>query len=313
MHRSQLRAVQSAPIDRAPCDVERKVLVCYEYIAFGNCLVLHMELFDRVAHRLKLRDVRLLHAVVKLKSMAKAAAYLNMSQPAVSKAVAQLEHVLGVKLLDRSRQGIAPTEYGQALLDCGAAMFDDLRQGVQRIEFLADPAAGEVRLGCHPFMAVSLVAAVVDRLSRSHPRIVFRLVIAEADKLLYELSERNVDLLITRKWSPIEDERMSFELLFEEIIHCRNRSPQSLGSAAENWAGRADGGSVDIATAGDWLRRGRGGSVSFMRPRLSSSDRRDQPTRGAHQLTDHWALSHDLSGFRPAISKQALRAQGVAH
>ena len=175
-----------------------------------------MELFDRVAYRLKLRDVRLLHAVVRLKSMAKAAAHLHMSQPAVSKAVAELEHVLGVRLLDRSRQGVAPTQYGQALLDCGAAMFDDLRQGVQRIEFLADPAGGEVRLGCHPFMAVSFAAAVVDRLSRSHPRIVFRLVIAEAEKLLYELSERNVDLLITRKWSPIADERMSFEPLFEE-------------------------------------------------------------------------------------------------
>lgn len=110
-----------------------------------------MELLDRVAYRLKLRDLRLLSAVVRLRSMAKAGIQLNISQPAVSKAIGELEHVLGVRLVDRSRQGIEPTEYGRALVDCGVAVFDDLRQGVKKIEFLTDPTVGEVRIGCHPF------------------------------------------------------------------------------------------------------------------------------------------------------------------
>ena len=57
-------------------------------------------------------------------------------------------------------------------------MFDDLRQGVKNIEFLADPAAGEVRIGCNPSLAASFVSAVVDRLSRRYPRIVFHVVAA---------------------------------------------------------------------------------------------------------------------------------------
>ncbi len=61
-----------------------------------------------------------------------------------------------MRLLDRHRQGIEPTEYGRALLDCGVAVFDDLRQGVKNIEFLADPTAGEVRIGCNPLLAASL-------------------------------------------------------------------------------------------------------------------------------------------------------------
>src|SRR5882724_5423138 len=111
-----------------------------------------MELIDRVAYRLKLRDLRLLDTVVRLRSMAKAAARLNISQPAVSKAIAELEHVIGVRLVDRSRQGIEPTEYGRALLDCGVAVFDDLRQGIKNIEFLANPTAGEVRIGSTVFL-----------------------------------------------------------------------------------------------------------------------------------------------------------------
>src|ERR1700716_3526055 len=101
-----------------------------------------MELIDRVARRLKLRDLRLLDTVVRLRSMAKAAIELNISQPAVSKAIAELEQMFGVRLVVRNRQGIEPTEYGRALLDCGLAIFDDLRLGVKNIEFLADPAVG---------------------------------------------------------------------------------------------------------------------------------------------------------------------------
>ena len=175
-----------------------------------------MELIDRVAHRLKLRDLRLLDTVVRLRSMAKAAVRLNISQPAVSKAIAELEHVFAVRLVVRNRQGIEPTEYGRALLDCGAAVFDDLRQGVKNIAFLADPAAGELRIGTTTFLAASFVSALVDRLSRRYPRIVFHLVTGYTETLHRELAERNVDLLIIRGSGPIADPRYDFEFLFDD-------------------------------------------------------------------------------------------------
>ena len=102
---------------------------------------------DRVRHRLKLRDVDILVAVIQTGSMGKAASVLNMSQPAVSKAIAYLEHTLGVRLLDRSRQGVEPTPYGRALIKRGVAIFDELRQGVQDIASLTDPTVGEIRMG----------------------------------------------------------------------------------------------------------------------------------------------------------------------
>ena len=110
-----------------------------------------MQLSDRIGRRMKLQDLHVLMTVVQAGSMGKAAQRLNTSQPNISRSIAELEHALGVRLLDRHRQGVEPTEYGRALLDCGVAVFDDLRQGVKNIEFLADPAAGEVRIGCIPF------------------------------------------------------------------------------------------------------------------------------------------------------------------
>src|SRR5258705_12006492 len=105
-----------------------------------------MKLIDRGVHRLKLRDLRLLDVVVRSRSMAKASAQLNLTQPAVSKAVAEMEQMLGVRLVDRSRGGIAPTPHGRALLKRGTAIFDEPRQGVTENESLSDPTAGEVRI-----------------------------------------------------------------------------------------------------------------------------------------------------------------------
>src|SRR6266550_8326105 len=107
----------------------------------------NMRWADRIGRRLKLRDLHVLSVVVQWGSMAKAARHLAVSQPVVSAAIADLEHVIGVRLLDRGRQGVEPTEYGRALLDGGTAMFDDLRQAVKKIEFLANPKVGEVRVG----------------------------------------------------------------------------------------------------------------------------------------------------------------------
>jgi DNA-binding transcriptional LysR family regulator len=63
--------------------------------------------------------------------MAKAAAEFAISQPAVSKAIADMEHTLGLRLLDRSRNGIQPTAYGRALVRRGVAVFDELKHGVE--------------------------------------------------------------------------------------------------------------------------------------------------------------------------------------
>src|SRR6266853_1941130 len=101
-----------------------------------------MDEIERIERRLKLHDLRVLISVVEAGSMGKAAERLGTSQPAVSRTIADLEYALGVRLLDRSPRGIEATLYGRALINRGIAAFDELRQGVKDIEFLADPTTG---------------------------------------------------------------------------------------------------------------------------------------------------------------------------
>jgi DNA-binding transcriptional LysR family regulator len=175
-----------------------------------------MELSDRIGRRLKLQDLHVLMAVVQAGSMSKAAALLNTGQSAISRSIGELERALGVCLLERGPRGVEPTQYGRALLNGGAAVFDDLRQIVRNIEFLSDPAAGEVRVGCNLSVAASFVSAVVDLVSRRYPRIMFQLTM-EADALR-DLHDRKLDFVILRKIDAIADERLGFEILFDDSL-----------------------------------------------------------------------------------------------
>ena len=172
---------------------------------------------DRIGRRIKLSDLHILLAVAQSGSMAKAANQLAVSHPVVSRSISDLEHTLGVRLLERNPRGVELTQFGRAMLHRSHAAFDELRQGVKDIEFLSDPTAGEVRIGTTPPPAASFVSAVIDRLSRRYPRIVFR-VMAEAGSQQGQrrnLNERRVDLMIFRNVAAVADEQTHFEFLFE--------------------------------------------------------------------------------------------------
>ena len=171
----------------------------------------------RIGRRLKLRDLHILGAVVQWGSMAKAAKHLSMTQPAVSNAIASLEHTLGVRLLDRSSKGVEATIYATALIKRGLVAFDELRQGIKDIEFLADPTRGEVRIGCPESLSAGLVPAIIERLSRRHPQITVYIVDAQpAATGFRELRERSVDLLLGRVFEPFSEDDVSMEVLCED-------------------------------------------------------------------------------------------------
>ncbi len=114
----------------------------------------------QIGRRLRLRDLFVFFTVVRKGSMAKAAAELAVSTPAVSEIIADLEHALGVRLLDRSPQGVVATTYGEALMRRGEAAFDELKQGVREIEFLADPTSGEIRVASTDSLAITVLPAL---------------------------------------------------------------------------------------------------------------------------------------------------------
>ena len=176
-----------------------------------------MQWSDRVGRRLKLRDLHILLAVAKSGSMGKAAVDLAISQPSVSKAIADVEGTLGLRLLDRGPKGIEPTMFGHAVLKCGVAVFDELRRGVTELEHLVDPSAGELYVGCTETMAAGFASHIIDVLSRQYPRVVFHLVSADRNTLLNrELSQRTIELVIAPTAGLPPEGDTDCEVLFDD-------------------------------------------------------------------------------------------------
>jgi DNA-binding transcriptional LysR family regulator len=176
-----------------------------------------MERSEHISRRLKLRQLEVLIAVARWGNMAKAAEELAITQPVVSKTIADLEDTLGVRLFDRDRRGVELTLYGQALLDRSVALFNDLRSGITELQFLSDPTAGELRIGSSDAVASGMLAAIISRLSRRHPQLSYEVTLGGGltDLQHRELQARSLDLVIGRLPNSVPDD-LDAEALYSD-------------------------------------------------------------------------------------------------
>jgi DNA-binding transcriptional LysR family regulator len=211
---------------------------------------------ERIGRRLKLRDLHVLRAAARLGSLGKAANELAISQPAVSKAITDLEGLLGVRLLERSPRGVEPTIYGQVLLNRSIAVFDELKQSVSDIDSLGDPTTGEIRIACPLAIASTLIPPAIESFVAKHPRAVLHfdeVTAASMTRNFHELRERQYDFILER-WSPLVEDHstrddISIEFLFNDPLVI-------VAGPKSRWAGRRR--KVDLAELLDepWIMQG---------------------------------------------------------
>jgi DNA-binding transcriptional LysR family regulator len=261
--------------------------------------------WDRyIGRRLSLRDLHVFFAVAQSGSLAKAAAELRVSQPAVSQLIADLEHGLGAKLFDRTSRGVALTIYGRALLARGRAAFDELKQDVRDIEFLSDPAAGEVKVGC-PEAIAAILPPTVERFCRLYPRVVLDVDQEGFDTFATKLRERSLDLALQRlRRHPLADDRFfddfNVEILFDDqlVVAAGLESP---------WARRRK---IDLAELVDepWILAGPNSwnqpiiSEAF-RARGLSMPRISLRTFSVHLRTNMLGSGHFITTFPNSVAR----------
>ena len=171
---------------------------------------------DRIGRRLKPQELHIFLAVVEHGNMAKAAEHLSISRPVVSKAVASLERIVGVRLFDRTSSGVEPTRYGEALFKRGVGLFDELRQTVRELEFLADPNSGELRVGCTEVTAAGFVSALIAEITKQYPGLAIRTELGSVVQQYPQLRERRCELFIARAPAAEVEPDTERELLFHD-------------------------------------------------------------------------------------------------
>lgn len=187
-----------------------------------------MKWTDRIGRRVKLRDLHIALAVAEAGSMTRAAEELAVSYPVVSKTISELEHTLGVKLFDRSISGVEPTHYGRALLQSGTAVFDEMRKGLQQIEFIKQPDAGELRIGSSIVTDAGLLPAMIEQFARDYPRAVVHVLPENIAIQQYDnLRGRKVELVMGRLPATMSEPDLVAEPLMHEpnVVAAGSDSP----------------------------------------------------------------------------------------
>jgi len=262
----------------------------------------------RIGRRLRLRDLHIFFTAVQRGSMAKAAQTLGVTQPAVSKVIAELEHTLGVRLLDRGARGVEPTKYGRALLARSNAAFDELRQSVKDIEFLADPTVGEVRIGCQETFAAAILPSVIRRFSQAYPRVVLH--VEQLGSLAAEssaLRDRTIDIGMFLLVKP-HDEKLFADDLNVEVLFLERMVV--VAGKQSKWAHRRK---IDLAELVDepWVLT-ESDTLSYLRVAEAFAARGlGVPKRILQTLSSHIRVNLASSGSHIAtVANSTLRVYG---
>ncbi|MFB5148503.1 pca operon transcription factor PcaQ [Burkholderia orbicola] len=174
---------------------------------------------NRIADgRVKFRHLQCFLAVAQLGGVQKAAESLSITQPAVSKTIAELEAILGVKLFERGRHGAQPTREAQLFMPHANACVLALRQGVGLLAREGGAAAATLEIGMLPTVAASLAPALMKVLTARWPRIVVRIATAANAELLERLKAGAIECAIGRLSEPERMIGLAFEQLYNEPL-----------------------------------------------------------------------------------------------
>ncbi|MBN3788753.1 pca operon transcription factor PcaQ [Burkholderia sp. Ac-20353] len=174
---------------------------------------------NRIADgRVKFRHLQCFLAVAQLGGVQKAAESLSITQPAVSKTIAELESILGVRLFERGRQGAHPTREGQLFMPHANACVLALRQGVGLLAREGGGAAATLEVGMLPTVAASLAPALMKALAARWPRAVVRIATAANAELLERLKAGAIECAIGRLSEPERMIGLAFEQLYNEPL-----------------------------------------------------------------------------------------------
>lgn len=142
------------------------------------------------------RHMAVVHAIVEHGTFNKAAEALDLSQPALSKAISLLEHRVGVKIFDRGARGSVLTEAGRIVARGAQNMNSLLARTEAEISFRSHGISGPFNVGATPSMMLDLVPAAVARLSNDGLPLAFTLLEGLDDRLMAALQCGEIDLLI---------------------------------------------------------------------------------------------------------------------
>ena len=202
------------------------------------CRILYTEI-DMNLDRVKQRHIRVFVEIAQRKSISAAAAALNSAQPAVSRSLAELEDILGARLMERSRAGVTLTPVGEMFLHYAGASIAALRQGLDGVAQAQMGLEQIVRIGALPSVAGRIIPAAAARMKAAAASVTLSVISGPQGYLINELRLGRIDYVVGRLGAPDSMAGLSFAQLYLERVALVARPGHPL-LAAPSVAGIAD-------------------------------------------------------------------------
>jgi DNA-binding transcriptional LysR family regulator len=168
--------------------------------------------------RLKTRQLLLLLALDDEGNINRAAQVLNITQPAASKLLKDLEDALGVSLFDRLPRGMRATGYGETMIRHARMALGSLGQAHDEIQALKSGRFGQVSVGAITAPGLALLPPAVALLKREQPGLRVSLQIETSDVLMERLAQGKLDMAVARLFERHDKTGLRYEALTEEPV-----------------------------------------------------------------------------------------------
>ena len=168
--------------------------------------------------RLKTRQLLLLVALAEEGNIHRAAQVLNMTQPAASKLLKDLEDALEVSLFDRLPRGMRPTWYGETMIRHARVALTSLNQAHDELEAAKSGQFGQVNVGAITAPGLALLPPTVALVKREHPNLQIALQIEPSDVLIERLNQGKLDILVARLFAQHDKTELRYEMLTDEPV-----------------------------------------------------------------------------------------------
>ena len=166
--------------------------------------------------RLKTRQLLLLVALAEEGNIHRAAQVLNMTQPAASKLLKDLEDVLEVPLFERLPRGMRPTWYGETMIRHARVVLASLNQAHDEVEAAKRGQFGRVSVGAITAPGLVLLPPAMALVKQEHPNLHVSVQIETSDVLMERLSQGKIDILVARLFAQHDKAELRYEVIAEE-------------------------------------------------------------------------------------------------
>jgi len=194
------------------------------------------KLLHNIVSRLRLRHLPLLLALERQRSVSRVAAELNLSQPAVTKALREIEDIFTTPLFTRTRHGLEPTATGAAVLAHARMALADAEALGRELAVIEAGLRGRLRIGAIPYTARAVLdAALAYGLDRS-PRLSVLVTEGTTDELVNALRQHELDCVIARSFYLAGEDIIQQPLYREEpVLVVPSRAAARLSRGALDW------------------------------------------------------------------------------